>query len=405
MTAARFGKMACIILVFTFCSVVLLLTGCWDRTEVNDLALITAAAIDKKNEKMIELSVQVFIPRAAGGGQQGLESGGGGGQGGQTLVRSAKGVSISDAMARLQEKLPRLIFWGHCEIFIFGRKLAEKGIRSSVDFMMRHPEVREGAFIFVSAKNAKDALELAPPIERSSSEVLRELAKSKSLLSVALKDLMQQMVGDSKAVGLPWIELLPPEKDKPKNQTIPYISGTAVFKKDKLVGHINDKLTRGVLWLRNEIKLSIITIKPEGTSGFISMKMLRAETKLIPTIKNGKWKITLKAKTEDDVIQNGSNQDLMSPDITKALGRMAAADVKIRVRQALNQVQKKMNADIFGFASAFHRKYPKEWNKMKTHWDEIFPEVTVDFDIEAKVRRPGMSTLPAGVPEEEVEHK
>ena len=45
--------------------------------EINDLAIVTAAAIDKKENNQIELSIQVFIPKAlsSGGGQ-----GGGGGE-------------------------------------------------------------------------------------------------------------------------------------------------------------------------------------------------------------------------------------------------------------------------------------------------------------------------------------
>jgi spore germination protein KC len=406
--AAPYGrKIARIFFIISICVSNLLLSGCWDRTEINDLAMITAAGIDRKSDKTIELSVQVFIPRAAGGGQQGMSGGGGGGgsSGGQTFVRSAEGVTIADAMSRLQEKLPRLIFWGHNEVFIFGRKIAEEGIHGSLDFMARHPQVREGAYVFVSAKSAKEMLELLPALERSSSEVLRELAKSKIALEVTIKDLTQRMTGDSGAVALPWVEKLPPERGKPEKQTIPYISGTAVFKKDKLVGHINDRVTRGVLWLRNEIKLAIVTVPSKEAKGAVSMKILRAQTQLIPKIENGTWKITLKGKTEDDIVQNDTNLVLMNPKFVEKLEKDLEANVEIRAQQALDQVQKKMKVDIFGFANAFHRKYPKEWNKAKDHWDEIFPEVEVTFEIEAKVRRPGMSSEPAGLPEKEVKTK
>ena len=32
------------------------------------------------------------------------------------------------------------------------------------------------------------------------------------------------------------------------------VKGSAIFKKDKLIGWMNDVETRGVLWLRNEMK-------------------------------------------------------------------------------------------------------------------------------------------------------
>ena len=58
----------------------ILLSGCWDRVEINDLAIVTAAAIDATDDNQIELSLQVFIPKALGSG--GGQGGGGGGGGG-----------------------------------------------------------------------------------------------------------------------------------------------------------------------------------------------------------------------------------------------------------------------------------------------------------------------------------
>ncbi|MBD0379506.1 Ger(x)C family spore germination protein [Paenibacillus sedimenti] len=403
MNASLLQRMAGIFFTISLISCILLLSGCWDRTEVNDLALVTAAGIDRKTEKRIELSVQVFIPRAAGGGQQAM--GGGGSGSAQTFIRSAEGVTIVDAMTKLQEKLPRRIFWGHTEVFIIGRKLAEEGIRSHMDFMMRDPQVREGAYVFISEKEAKPILELLPPLERSSSEVLRELAKSKIAMEVTLKDLNARMIGDSEAVGLPWIGKLQAQPGQPEERTIPYITGTAVFKKDKLVGHISDRTTRGVLWLRNEIHAAVVTDTPKEAEGFVSMKLLRAESQLVPKIENGKWTITLRAITEDDIIQNATNLDLMNPIFLRQLEVHLEEDIQNRVQMALDQVQKKMNADIFDFAEAFHRGYPNEWNKAKERWDEIFPEVEVNFEVKAKVRRPGKSTVPAGLPQEEVKLK
>jgi spore germination protein KC len=397
-------KVAKIFFFFSFCLYALLLTGCWDRTEVNDLAIITAAGIEKNDDKTIELSVQVFVPRSQGGVQQMNGGGGGASSVGQTFVRSAQGTTIADAMSNLQEKFSRRIFWGHSEVFIVGQKLAKDGIRGSMDFMMRHPQVREGAYVLVSKEDPKLVLRLSPSLERSSSEVLREMAKSKIVLKVTLKDLMQRMQGESEAVGLPWVEALPAGSGRTKNQNDPYLVGTAVFKKDKMVGHIDDKSTRGVLWLRDEINTAVITVTPKEAKGLISMKLLRAHTVLIPKIENGKWSVTVKVDTEDDVIQNGTTMDIRNLKYIKALEHDLEANVETRAQEALDQVQKKMRADIFDFARAFNRKYPKVWHQEKDRWDEIFPEVEVNFEVKANIRRPGKSFGPAGVPEEEVKH-
>ncbi|MFD0679802.1 MULTISPECIES: Ger(x)C family spore germination protein [unclassified Paenibacillus] len=397
-----------VLLIVSLLIILMMLTGCWDRTEVNDLALVLATGIDKKDDKTIELSVQVFIPRASGGGGGMAGSGSGSGGGGsteQTLVRSEEGTTIADAIAKLQEKLPRKIFWGHGEVFVIGEKMAKEGIREHIDFLMRDPEPRERADVLVCKGKAKAVMGLFPPLERSSSEVLREMAKTRIGVQTTVKDLAQMLAGDAGTIALPWVEILPPMPDKKEKQTIPYIIGTAVFKKDKMVGRIDDKVTRGLLWLRNEIKSAIVTVTPKEADGHVSTRLLHSKTELIPEIKDEKWTMTVRIETEDDVIQNTTNLNLMNPKFVNKIENDLKEDIEKRIKMALDQGQKKFKADIFGFADAFHRKYPKQWEEAKERWDEIFPEIEVNIEAKAKILRPGLSTEGAIRPEKEVKKK
>ncbi|MFC4799733.1 Ger(x)C family spore germination protein [Neobacillus sp. GCM10023253] len=377
------------LLYFILICSVILLSGCWDRNEVNDLALITAAGFDKFADDKIELTVLVYIPKG-GSNAQAMESNNTGAS--QTLVRSAVGKTVADAMAKLQEKLPRKIFWGHTDVFLLHEELAKKGIAEHVDFIMRHPTLRERGQIFVSSQKAKKLLRLMPPLERDLSEVLKELSQHKLGLNITTKKLAQMLLGDSGDCALPWITILPPESKHKPLQTIAYITGTAIFKKDKMVGIIDDSVTRGVLWLRNEILLGVITIKPPKTNGYISVNVLQAQSKLVPKIQNGIWTITLKSESASDIVQNTTNLDVSDPVVVKSLEPLLAKEVEKRIRQARNQVQEKMKADIFGFAEAFHRKYPDVWNKKKNHWNEIYPNVELKFETKSHIRRQGLTS-------------
>ncbi|MDQ7864812.1 Ger(x)C family spore germination C-terminal domain-containing protein [Peribacillus frigoritolerans] len=53
----------------------------------------------------------------------------------------------------------------------------------------------------------------------------------------------------------------------------------------------------------------------------------------------------------------------------------------------------------------FYRKYPKQFNKVDNHWDEIFAEMEVEVDVAAHIRRQGYINKPAGLSEEEVKDK
>jgi spore germination protein KC len=382
------------------CVYLILLSGCWDRTEVNDLALIVGLGIDQTKNGEIRLTVEIVVPKSVGGGGQVM--GGGGAGGGETIIKSGTGVTVADAISNLQEKLSRRVFWGHTKVIVFGEKAAKAGIRQHLDFLSRNPEARLRSNVLVSKGTAKSVLELVPPIEQSSSEVLRELSESQLLLRVTVKDVLQMLSGDTGAAALPMVKIKPPEKGKQEQQTVAFIQRTAIFKKDKMIGDIDDQLTRGVLWLRNEIKEANITITPKGEKGNITATLIRAHTELIPKYEKGKWKMIVKATAEDDIILNGTKLDLLNPKYTKMIEKELENEMNKRIRNTLKKVQKEMKADIFGFADIFHRKYPREWNRVKNRWEEIFPTVEVVVKTKAYVRRPGIDTAPQGLPEQEV---
>ncbi|WP_243291653.1 Ger(x)C family spore germination protein [Bacillus sp. FJAT-47783] len=386
------------------CIIVILLTGCWDRVEVNDLAIITAAAIDYHEDDQIKLSVQLFIPRAISSGG---ESGGGTGGDEQTIVRTGIGINLADAISKLQVNIPRKIFWGHCKVFIFGEELAKNGIQETMDFLLRHPQPRERAYMYVSKGEAKKILSLIPPIERYSSEVLREISDLKIGMLVTMKDLDLMLTSEAQAPALPLVEILPPEEGKEETKTIPIIKGTAVFKKDKMVGEISQTNTRGLLWFRKEIKdyTANVKIDDEGEEKILSLMPVKTAVNLKPTIKNNQWIITVKIKTEGDIVQNGTNYNTMEPAIIDKFERKYREDIENRIQSSFAVIQNDLNADVVNVASEFHHFYPKEWDKVKKKWDEKFPEVKLDLDVEAYIRRPGYISTPGGLPEDEVKKK
>lgn len=381
---------------FLFFSASLLLTGCWDRQELNDTALVLATAIDKDKNGEIKLTVQVLNPKKVSAGQQGSGAGGVS----NVLMRSATGKNMADAMANLQAKFTRILFLGHCKAYIFGEAFAKEGINQQIDFLLRQSQPRERANLFVSDGLAADILKSRATLELFEGERLRKLSALHTGADITVKDFQQMIIGDSEAAILPIIQTVTSKNGKMR-ETVDYITGTAIFKKGKMVGRIDDKVTRGLLWLRNETEVSAISVAlKEGE--IMSVDPIRVTTKIFPTIKNGKWKILVKVISEASVVQNGTHLDIMSADITKRIEKDLEQVIKQRIVQTLSQVKTEMHIDAFGFADAFHRKYPKEWEKVKDHWDEILPQVDVKMDVQTYVRRPGMSTIPAGLKENEV---
>ena len=237
-----------------------LLSGCWDQKELNDIVLIDGVGIDKAKDGQVEVTVSMVIPQAqSAAGEWGREE--------KELVahilvgvRYATGVTVAKAMEQLQTKIPRKIFLGHLQAIVISEKVAKEGITDYLDLFLRHPRPSTHAYVFISKGSAKELLSLQTELY-SPVEIIRGIARTETLMNRTILDVYEMLKDGDTAI--PMIEKLPPEKGKKPNQTIPYLNKTAIFNKDKMVGSMDDSLTRGAMWIRNEIKEARITMNTE----------------------------------------------------------------------------------------------------------------------------------------------
>jgi spore germination protein KC len=381
-----FSVMICICLLF--------ITGCWDRIEINDITLIEGIAIDKEKGRWM-ISAQINIPKMSEGSQ-----GTGGRKSVENLVRYGEAKTLAEAFVSLQSKLPRKVFWGHTKVVIFSKKIALEGIREGVDFLARHPQPRPRAYIYISEGTAKEILEIHPLLERSTTEVLRELSKQQQGIEITLLELVGLMPQPPFNSAIPIIETLSEEERRRDNSA--YTKSTALLHKDKMVGEINDKVTRGVQWIRNEIRDDLFTVEPKDARGALIVRLLRSSTKLKPAYVNGQWKMTVKTKAQFDVIENGSHLKISDTKILKRVEKELKKDLIDRMNYALKVVQKEKKIDILGFAQEYHRSFPKQWKKASKEWDQLFPSVEVSYDVKVTILRQGKTNAPQGVPEDDV---
>jgi len=365
-----------------------ILPGCWDRKELNEIALIRAVGIDRTEDGQIEVTILQAIPVRAS-----TESGGGGGGGQQQMILSARGITIPEAKAKLQEKMGRRIFTGHQEVVVLGKRLAKTGIREAMDFFARFPGFRKDAFLFVSEGTPKEIFETVVPGESTATENLYKMVRLERAVDMTIMRVLQEMSGDAEATVIPMVMKV--------NDTTLALNGAAVIRGDRMVDHLDRKAEEGLLWIRNEFTSRIINTRLPGERGYVSLEVTKSETELIPKIEEKKRRILLKVTAEDDVHFNGTRLSLYDPSNIDRVARAMERIIRDRLRWTVEKMQKKARADVLGFAGAFHREYPEEWAKMKGRWNEqVFPRLEVDIQVRVHIRRPGITDRPAALPEE-----
>jgi spore germination protein KC len=374
-------------MLFIWGMTLILLTGCWNRVEINDIAIVTAIGLDLVEDDQLRLTLQVAVPSK-------LVTGGTGGSSGKsTIVISETGASVSEAYRNIQGKLSRRIFFSQSRVLLIGEDLAKKGVFHIIDFHTRYAEPRINSFIMFTKGKASKIINSMPKFESVSAEEMRELAKMSVGLKIYVRDFLNMLLTDGIEPFASQFTLKPLEVSTKKSGETQAVNGIAVFKGDKLVGWMDEVETRGLLWLRNEIKTGIITIKvpEEKGGGNISMEIVRGETNIVPIFKQGELKLDVDVVTELSVIENDSKLNLFETKVIEEIQTYAEEKISKRIEMIVEKAQKEYGSDIFGFGQSVYKKYPKQWNThYKKNWENEFAQTKVTIHSKAFVRRIGL---------------
>ena len=360
------------------------ISGCWDRHELNTLTIVSGLGIDKaKDPGKIQLTTQIIKTAEIKSSQEG----GSGGKKPYSNLTST-GETVFDAIKNYTHECSRKIYLPHNKILIFSHDIAKEGVKKYVDFFIRDPESRRLVKVLVSKGNAKEILESEKGLEEIPGIGISRLVDANSAISEAsnvnLQEFLTRLMSKTTAPIASLIEVVDHGKEK-----IARLTGTAVFKTDKLAGYLNETETRGLLWVIDKIKSGIIVVKSPNGKDKISLQITRASSEIIPEVKDNEVCITVKIDEEGNLGENMSSKDLTALPEWASLEEAQADVIRQEVMAALKKAQE-LNTDIFGFGDAVHRKYPEQWDELEKQWEQYFPDLKVEVIVNANLSRSGM---------------
>jgi spore germination protein KC len=372
----------------------LFLTGCWDKQELNELAIVMALGVDKVEDEYL-VSVQVVVPGEVSSTK------GGTGRSPVTLLQ-AKGETINEAIRKLATVSPRKMYLGHLQIVVIGEPLAEEGIASLLDFLSRYWETRADFYLMIARdNNAEKILNVQTTIESIPANHIFDMLHTAerrlaSASAMTFADLIIDTEREGKEGVLTGIYVLGEQESGSSKQNVESITpsahtkidGVAVFKEDKLLGWLTENESRAYNAVVNDIKTSIGTVScPKG--GKVSIDISNFNSKLKSMIVNGKPEIEVDIKISGNLGDVDCNIDISKEKTIKMLEKLYEEEVEKDIIHTIKVVQDEFGSDIFGFGANIHQNNPTEWNKIKNNWDAGFSELPVNVKVKAEIRHSG----------------
>ncbi len=354
------------------------LAGCWNSNEMNDLAIVTAFGVDTA-EKPDEISLigQIINIRNIATAEKSAA-------GGDVFWNvEITGETVFDALRNLTFINNRKAFGHHYQILVVGKEIAEKGVIKDLEHFARDHGDRRTVWVVVADGKAKDVLDVKTELEPINGRYIAQLVEVRTATSkavgVTFQNFLQRYISKTTSTFASIVRVI-----KKNGVESLELNGTAVFKKDKLVGELNGKETRGLLFVIDDIKSGIIVVEPEN-QGKTSLEINKSGTKVTPKITDNGVQMDIEVKLK--TYYAGDTEDFFN--VTKKEDRellqlYANKVVKEEIEAAIKKA-KSLNTDVFGFGDAVHRKYPKQWKGMESNWDSIFPDIKVSIKVETSI--------------------
>jgi len=373
-----------------------ILTGCWDKVEIEDRAFIALIGIDKF--------------QAASGDKQAVFSSEGDGfnqenrytvsyaypntgmiaqkiEGEPKFIFVSTGEDLFSIRESTNTRLGKVLFLRHMKAIVIGEELAkdEQLFRELMDRIDRSPEIGRKLHLMVTPGLAKDVLDTS--------------TKDEGVLGLYIRDLMQRAGRRARIPDADFGYIL---RSLHESQTaiIPRVissknefkaAGSGVIRDFRLVGWLGEIETEVLMFMMDRIKASTVDVEMDNL--ILPLYVTESKAKMKAFEKDGEIIVRFDLKMEAD-LKRHLFQRLGETDESAYYERLQKEASKMLEHQIValyKKIQKKFGADLLQVGEYLRKHEPDLWEKVKNDWDNVYRTTKVEADVDLKIRRLGVT--------------
>ncbi len=371
----------------------LLLTGCWDQIEIEDILQVGAIGIDKyvpaaEDNKSIndkqpieeEIEKNLFIYTFAFPELNIEEL--------SNIVISSVGDSLYSIGRSLTNRTNHEMIYGHLRVVVLNSDVAkdERAFREILDEVEDHEFISRRVILLMTDEAAADIINVNPEINPIVGRFISEMFSRKDRSPRAQRGDISSILGDIHESGNALIpKIISGEKDVK-------ISGAGVINNYEFIGWLDELDTTQVMIFRGDADIVGTRIPDyKGVNIPIDVQYKKSKLKLVESEDN--IKIVAEIQAEGDIKRASfeGKVDTLNPDVVKDIEKTACDTVKKQMESAIDNVQKEFKTDVLNIDRFLRRYHYDLWEEVRGDWDEIFPNIDIEVDVNLKIRRVGLA--------------
>lgn len=358
------------------------MSGCWDMAEINERIFPYSVGIDLNPDEGERYIVTISYPNIFAIGKNATQ---------EERIYNVSSISstIYEGIRQVNTRIPYPLYFKHLGTIVIGKTFAEdqESMRKLVDSTNRDFTISKRVRVIAAEHMAHDLLKSVPiavkqeAIEGTLFNMLKGNKKTSRYIPQNLTRFLQEM-------DMGGVSIMPRATFHGEDLKI---FGGCVFKNFQFVGHLGELQNRAVALMRGNIKETLVVAPFEDICISYSVSSSKAKKQL--EINEGDIKITIHVETEgvlreyiytDEVVE-------ITPDILNEMEKAISKTLEEETKEVIRILQKDFKADGLGIAEYLQKFHPKIWEEVSDDWEGIFPGITIEPVIDAKIRRMGLT--------------
>ena len=382
-------------------AICLLISGCSNYRELNELGVIIGMGIDHNDDPDNPYKVTYQVINPSGLAQTSTS----GGKGLAVINYTVSAKTLVDAYAKASAIIPRENNISHLSVIIIGEELARNGLDLLFDAIERGKNQRVSIPVFIARGNtAEYLLGVIEPLEITPGKNIVSTTKSEqsdygSTNEVLVYDTISALMSEGKDVSLPGISIRNDSKKAKQisnfESTSPaYIEakGLALFRKGKMVRWLDGETARAAQFVTSDINRTDVVI-PCSEKGIVTITAIRVKSKMETKIHHEKPVVQTNLNVMGEMMETSCDLDMSNPKLLKEFERKMENELKKQIKRTISIAQKE-KSDIFGFGDALSRTNPDYWRLHKKNWDNLFSDANISMKVNVDIINSGMRIEP-----------
>lgn len=337
---------------------ILMLTGCYDNIELNNLAIVTGIGIDYIDDEFC-VTYEILNDIQTEGDSA------------LSYTASGKGKTLPDAIVDANYRVAKKPYFAHLKIVLISENILQGNLKKITDYLLRDTNIRDEFFLLVSNKSTpKEILEHNNEYYPVVSDLIADLIENEKynnslVVFENFQKTLTKFISKNTDAVLNSLSIIEDEISLNNFYALKDYNFNYILSKDEST--LYNLLTTNTFSRE---------FKKEYSDGNVTINITYSNVKIDVTSDELSFKLDLKGR----LIENNPAFDLKKEEIYKMLNNDFEEIIKSDIEKFIKNIQKNQS-DILGLQEIYYKKTRKENNNL---WIHSKVNVSVNLQINTK---------------------